>query len=232
MNWSDLLVAGIILGFGIIGLINGFVYSIFRLASFFLSIVISVKFYPFVAKVLMKTALYANIKQSIFKSLMLQQSQAPKIGSQAKQAAAEAVVNNLRLPGFMKDMIKAQMPDPAKFLDIAGIINFVSEKIATFAIEVISLVLLYILVRIALIFLRFVLQGVAKLPLFKQVDRLGGFAFGAVEGLLTVYIVFAAAVLFNAAPQFKGFFEAVDSSVVAKFFYQNNFIIDWMLPGR
>ena len=59
-------------------------------------------------------------------------------------------------------------------------------------------------------------------------DKIGGFAFGAIEGLLTVYIIFAFLMLFVSAPVFKGFFEAVETSAIAKFFYQNNLIMDWM----
>ena len=79
-----------------------------------------------------------------------------------------------------------------------------------------------------MILIKFVLQGIAKLPVFKQIDKLGGFALGAVEGLLTVYIVGAVLMLFSAAPYFKPVFESIEASIVAKFFYQNNFIINWM----
>ena len=90
------------------------------------------------------------------------------------------------------------------------------------------MVVLYIIIRMALIFIRFILQGVAKLPIFKQVDKLGGFAFGGVEGLLTIYILCAVLMLFNASVQFKPVFEAVDNSIIAKWFYQHNFIVNWM----
>ncbi|MCX7711740.1 MAG: CvpA family protein [Clostridia bacterium] len=237
MNWSDLLVLGIIVGFGIIGLTRGFILSIFRLASFLVSIIASIKLYPVVAKFLMKTALYTNIKQSIFKSLMHQQQvQSSGVNDQLKEAGAKAVVDNLHVPGFLKDMIekdmvKSLLPNPTSLIDMSRVMDFISDKLATITIEIISLVLLYIAIRIALTFARVILQGIAKLPLFRQVDKLGGFALGAVEGLLTVYVLFAIVMLFNAAPQFQGLFEAMDTSIVAKFIYQNNFIVDWMFPG-
>ncbi len=231
MNWSDLLVLGIILGFGLVGLSNGFIMSVYRLASFLVSIVVSIKFYPVVAKFLLTTPLYQSIQQSIFKSLMLQQqAQAPSVNAQAKEAGAKALVDNLKLPGFMKDMVRDSMPDPTSFIDVRAIMEFLSEKLATLAIEIISVILLYILIRFALIFARVILQGIAKLPLFKQVDKLGGFALGTVEGLLTVYIIFAVVMIFSSAPQFTGLFNAMDNSVLAKYLYQHNFIVDWMFP--
>jgi uncharacterized membrane protein required for colicin V production len=231
MNWTDLLIIIIIGGFGFIGLRNGFIYSMFRLFSFFISAILAVKFYPMVSKVLMKTSLFFNIKSSIYKNLMLQQqAQTPKIDAQAKQTAADAVINNLQLPGFLKGSLIEHMPNPSKLIDISQIMDTVSGELAKVVIDIIALIVLYILIRIGLVFLRFILQGLAKLPVFKQLDKIGGFSFGAVEGLLTIYIVFAFVMLFNASPSFKGVYQAIDSSLLAKFFYQNNFIVNWMFP--
>lgn len=229
MNWSDWMVVGIIAVFGIIGLVNGFIYSIFRLASFFVSSYVAIKFYPVVAKILMKTVIFEKIKSSIYDNLLMkQQSQVAGIDAQAKTAAADMVVNNLQLPDFLKGTLIDQMPNPSKLLNMNQIVDVVSSELASMVINILSLLILYILVRIILVFLRFILSGIAKLPIFKQMDKLGGFAFGALEGLLTIYIVFAVLMLFNTAPQFKSFFEAIHNSSVAKFFYENNFIVNWM----
>lgn len=233
MNWSDLLVIAIIGGFGIIGLMNGFIFSMFRLFSFFVAAVLAVKFYPLLANILQKTAFFDSIKTSILKTLLMQQqTQTPRMDNQAKQAAADTIIGNLQLPGFLKDIIKTNLPNPSSLVDLNSIMNAVATELAKVVIDVISLVLLYILIRIGLIFLRFILQGIAKLPVFKQIDKLGGFALGAVEGLLTIYIVFAIVMLLHTAPQFKGMFDAINSSLIAKFFYQNNFIVDWMFPQQ
>ncbi|MDF2523556.1 MAG: putative rane protein required for colicin production [Clostridiales bacterium] len=232
MNWSDLLVVAMIGGFGLIGLKKGFIYSMFRLLSFFASAILSIKFYPLLSTFLMKTFIFTNIKASILKNLLLQQQvQTPKLDNQAKQAAAEKIVSNLQLPGFLKGFIQTNLPNPSSLIDMNSIMDAISSQLAKVVVDVISLIVLYIIIRIGLIFLRFIFQGVAKLPVFKQMDKLGGFAFGAVEGLLTIYIVFAVAMLFNTSPQFKGVFESIDNSLIAKFFYQQNFILNWMLPG-
>lgn len=231
MNWSDLLVIAIIGGFVILGMMNGFIMSIFRLASFFISTILAVKCYPVVAGILMKSTIYISIKSSIAKNLILQQqAQAPQINEQAKSMAADAMVNQLKLPGFMKGVIKGQIPNPTDILPMDRIVDMVSDQLAKLAVDIISLLVIFILVRVGMVFLKFVLAGVAKLPIFRQMDKLGGIAFGAVEGLLMVYIVFAVAMLLNSMQQFEGFFKAVDSSLIAKFFYQHNFIIDWMFP--
>lgn len=233
MNWSDFLVIAIILIFGFIGIKNGFIYSIFKMISFFVASIVSVKCYPLLSNVLDKTPVFGNIKSGILKNLLLQQQSQSGAINQGAQSTAGAVVDGLKLPGFLKEAIKGQLAkeNVMNLVDVAGIMDKVSEVLTHVVIDLLSLIVLFIAIRIGLIFLRFVLQGVAKLPIFKQMDKLGGFAFGAIEGLLTVYIVFAIAMLFMSSPAFKGFFEAVETSAIAKLLYQNNFIVDWMFPA-
>jgi uncharacterized membrane protein required for colicin V production len=232
MNWSDYVVLGIIVGFGIIGLLNGFVFSIFKIASFFISIIISVKFYPVVSEMLAKTPFYNNIKDSILKNLLLQNKEyVPAIGNQVKANAAETVINRLPLPDFFKQSLADKIPNPSEIIDTSGIMNTISEEIAKVVISILSLVLLYFLVRIGLVLVGFILRGITKLPVVKQMDKFGGFAFGAAEGIFTVYILCAILMLFNTVPQFGQVFDLVDKSIFAKTFYQNNFIVNWMFPG-
>ncbi|AEV67352.1 CvpA family protein [Acetivibrio clariflavus] len=232
MNWSDLLVIAIIAFFGFVGIKNGFIYSIFKLVSFFVASIVSVKFYPFLSNIIDKTVVFTKIKSGILKNLLLQKDVQADIVNQGAQRAAGSVVDGLELPGFLKEAIKGQLAkeNVANLLDLSAIMDKISDVLAHIVVDILSLLILYIVVRIALIFLRFVLQGIAKLPVFKQMDKLGGFAFGAVEGLLTVYIIFAFMMLFISSPAFKGFFDSVETSVIAKFFYQNNIIVDWMFP--
>lgn len=233
MNWTDMTVLGIITVFGVIGLLNGFIYSVFRVASFFISVTLSLKLYPAVSKIMIKTSLYTNLKASILKNLLNQSTTLiPRIDGEVKQAAANQVINKLSLPGFMKGVLVNQMPEPSKLIDVTSIMDSISGELAKLVINVLSLLFLYIAIRLGLRLLRFILQGIAKLPVFKQVDKLGGFALGAVEGLLTIYIICAVLLIFNALPQFRQVYESVDKSIIAKFFYHNNFIVDWMFPGK
>ncbi|HOQ00303.1 MAG TPA: CvpA family protein [Acetivibrio clariflavus] len=230
MNWSDLLVIAIIAFCGFIGIKNGFIYSIFKLVSFFVASIVSIKFYPFLSNIIDKTFVFTKIKSGILKNLLLQKDVQADIVNRGAQSAAGSVVDGLELPGFLKEAIKGQLAkeNVANLLDLTALMDKISDVLAHIAVDILSLLILYIAVRIGLIFLRFVLQGIAKLPVFKQMDKLGGFAFGAVEGLLTVYIIFAFLMMFISQPALKGFFDSVETSAIAKFFYQNNIIVDWM----
>lgn len=232
MNWSDYVVLGVIVGFAIIGLINGFVFSIFKIASFFLSIYISIKFYPVVADLLTKTPLYGTVKASILKNLTARgQEAAAASGGQMTRTAAETVIGGLQLPGIFKKSLIEKVPDAKQLVDVNGIMNTISGELTGIIIGIISVILLYVVVRIAIMIVGYILKGITKLPVVKQFDKFGGFALGAAQGLVTVYILFAILVLFNTVPQFGQVFGAIDHSMFAKFFYQNNFIVNFMFPA-
>jgi len=232
MNVADIVVLVIIIGFAIIGLKTGFILSVFKIVSYFISIWISLKFYPVVAEFLMKTKIFERIRLSILDNLMKQKNLLiSQAGEQVKEAAADSVIQRIPLPQFLKDDIIKQIPEPGKIIDIDKVMDIISTEIAKVIIYILSIILIYIVVRIAIVVAKYLIQGITRLPVFKQLDKLGGFVLGAVEGLLTVYVIFAILMLFNSSPSFRPIYEAIESSKIAIFFYENNFIIDMITPG-
>lgn len=232
MNWSDYVVIGVILGFAIIGLTNGFVLSVFKISSYFLSIYISIKLYPVAADLLAKTPLYDAVRASILKSITAKGQEAVAAsGGQASGAAAETVIGGLKLPGIFEKNLLSKVPDPKQLVDMNGIMNTISDELTKIVISIIGLIALYILVRIAIMIVGYILKGITKLPVLKQIDKLGGFALGIGEGILTVYILCALLMLFNTSPAFAQVFKALDDSMLANLFYENNFIVNFMFPS-
>ncbi|MDP4092377.1 MAG: CvpA family protein [Bacillota bacterium] len=232
MNYTDFIVIAIIIAFAIIGTHNGFMLSVYRIASFFISIFLAVKLYPILSKLLQKTFIFTSIRNSIFNSLT---KQSPGAGNQVKQVAADSVINNMHLPGFLKSTVSNSVSktiDPGKLIDTSKVLHTISDALATVAVDVISLILLYVLVRVGMVFFKYVLKGISKLPVLKQIDKLGGFVLGGVEGLLAIYVVCAILTLFQASPGFRHIFESLDNSLIAGYFYQHNFIISWMFPAH
>lgn len=231
MNWSDYFILIVIVILGLVGLARGLILSVFKIASFFISIILAVKLYPKAADILSKTPLYANIKESILNNLMNRYDAALPVSGQEPGGALGLTVDKLALPEFIKKGLIEKIPSPSEIVDIPGILSGISDEITKVIISILSLVLLFILIRIALFVAGFILKGLSKLPVIKQLDRFGGLAFGILEGVLMVYILFAILMLFNSAPQFKPIFDSIDSSIIAKGFYQDNFIITWIFPS-
>lgn len=230
MNWSDYVVIAMIVVFAIVGLKKGFVMSVFKVLSFFICIYASIKFYPVLAGALEKTSIYGGIKDSIVKNLLLwgQDKSASSSVAVSGSAGAEAMMGSLPLPEFFKKTMAEKLPAPSELIDMQGIANVIGDELTKIVIAVISLIALYVVLRVVLAFAGIILKGVSKLPLFKQVDKLGGFILGAVQGFLAIYVICAILVLFNTNPQFAAVFNNLDSSLFAGWFYENNFIINYI----
>lgn len=230
MNWSDYTVIGIIGVFAVIGLIRGFVFSVFKIASFFAAIIASVKLYPYAAEYLAGTPIYGNIKKAILDNLLVRYQAAVPASGQIEGKTVESVVGGLSIPAFLKQGIAGKIPAPGEFIDVQSILNSVSDEITKVIVNLLSLILIFALIRLGLFIIGLILRGLVRLPVLKQFDRLGGLAFGIIEGLLMVYILCSVLLLFNSSPQFQSIFSTVDTSMLAKGFYENNVLVSWMFP--
>jgi len=226
MNWTDISVLIIIVVFTIIGLKNGFLYSVFRLLSYILSVVFAIKFYPVLSGMLQKTIIYTNVKAAVVNGIIKQQSAAV---STIKEKSAQTIVDGLKIPDFLKDSILKNI-EKSSIFDMSKILDAVGSEIATLVINILSVILVYVIIRFALIFVRVIIKTISKLPVFKQLDKTGGIVLGAIEGILVVYILCAVLILFSAFPKFASTIDSVESSQFANYFYQNNFIVSWISP--
>lgn len=232
MNWVDYFALGLIVAFAIYGMYKGFIMSVYKLVAFFACIYASIKFSPVVTAILKNTPVYDAIKSAIVKNLPLLSRQAVSSPDTATTGAAgaESMLGALKLPGFLKQSIMGRLPSPAELVNTDSIVNAIGEQLAMMILSILSLVLLYVILRLVTVFIGLLLRGISKLPLFKQVNKLGGFILGGAQGVLAVYILCALLVLFNTNPKFAGIFNSLGTSMFAGGFYEHNFIINWLFP--
>jgi hypothetical protein len=88
------------------------------------------------------------------------------------------------------------------------------------------MIALYLISRIAINILATVIDIIAKLPILKQFNSIGGIIYGALKGLLIIYGALAI-IFFVASVSNIGFLtNIIDASIITKFFYDNNIILN------
>ena len=98
----------------------------------------------------------------------------------------------------------------------------VSEKVVAIGVAI----ALFIVVRIALILLKFVAEAIAKLPIIKQFNKAGGLIYGAIRGMFIIYI-FLAILFFIMSVNNSGMIaNMINSSLISKYLYENNLILN------
>ena len=104
---------------------------------------------------------------------------------------------------------------------IEGIANAFSVKI----IEIATLLLLFITAKLILRFVTILADLIAKIPVLKQVNKLGGTIYGILKGIIIVYVILAIVYLISPVLQGK-INETIDKTVVTKTMYYNNILLN------
>lgn len=85
---------------------------------------------------------------------------------------------------------------------------------------------LFIVIRIVLIFAKFLADGIASLPIIKQFNKLGGTLYGGLRGLVIVFIILAILFFIVSVNNNVTIINAIDSSIITKILYSNNIILN------
>ena len=203
----DLVILAIILLCIILGYYRGLTGSLIKILSFVLSIVIAfVLFIPISNLVIENTQIDESLEQSIREMI---------IGNEQNEE------NNM--PEAITDYISQkveQAADDAK----AAVVDSTSRDVAETIVKAGTWIVLFIVARILLIFLKFITSLIARLPIIKQFDKLGGIAYGLIEGLIIVYLLLA--LVSFIAPMFdNSIITEIKDSFVGSIFYNNNLLL-------
>lgn len=205
----DLVILAIIIICVIMGYIKGLTGVLIKIISFILSIIIAfILFIPASNLVINKTQIDETIAQSV-RGVILGNSDSQKVEE--------------NMPSTITEYIQGQaenVADSAKESVADATAVGVSETIVKAAVWII----LFIVARILLILLKFVTSLIAKLPVIKQCDKIGGVVYGLLEGLVIVYILLA--IISLVSPMMNGTLaNMIDNSYLGSAMYNNNILL-------
>ena len=91
-----------------------------------------------------------------------------------------------------------------------------SRELAINIIYGITMIALYVIARIALMFINALADAVAKLPIIKQANNLGGALYGILRGFLLVYAILLIANLVITLKPESNTKSIIEESIIAK----------------
>ena len=212
-----MFVVAVIILFLIIGYKVGLLKTLLGFSSTLLSMVLSMILYHPLTELLKQTFLFGSIKNGIFNSIYTEGS---------TSGSVDDVLGNLPLPEFMKTQVSGNI-DGAIHDSVKAIYESISEALAYVALSIISMILIFILVRVGLLLLKGVANGITSIVIIKQINKLGGIAIGFLEGLLILYVIFAVLIMFNSFGSGSAIHTEIQQSFIAKIIYENNFLVNF-----
>ena len=206
----DLIILGIIAICIIMGYIKGLTGSLIKILSFVLSLIIAfVLFVPVSSFVINNTQIDENIEKSIRETVLSDE------GEQKE---------NPKMSSAITDYINQKVEEVSESAK-EEIIDSTAKDVSQTIVKAGTWIVLFIVARIALIFLKFITGLIAKLPVIKQFDKLGGVIYGLIEGLLITY--FALALISVISPMTEGkLSENINKSHIGSQMYNNNLLLN------
>ena len=226
-NLMDVIVILVILISAFIGYKRGLVKTIFSLGSFFVAIGVAVLFYKPLAVILIeKTSIDEWI---VDRMISAEQTSGDSIQEKEQvEVLEDGGLDNekeLSIQGALKELPERLVA----VVDVNGVRELARQEFAKNAAELImkllSLMIIYTVVRITLIIAGFILNGVMQLPVLKQINEVLGMAIGALLGFIEMYLAFAVITFISSVTDISFVVGAIKSSFLASVMFDNNIII-------
>ena len=204
----DLIIVAVMLLFIFLGYKKGLTGSLIKLLSFVIAIVLAVILYKPVGNVVIEnTTIDDNIRTSLNETFGVQEN---KQEEKNEENVPSSIMNNIN-----KEIENAT--DEVKT-------NVIDETTKT-VVYVGSAIVIFLAVKVVLLIVSLFTSQITKLPIIRQVDKIGGLAYGAIEGIVIVYAILAVISLTSVIWANNAVVMAIGKSTLGEMLYNNNIIL-------
>lgn len=205
----DLIIVAVMLLFIFLGYKKGLTGSLIKLLSFIIAIVLAVILYKPVGNVVIEnTTIDDNIRTSLNETFGVQEN---KQEEKNEENVPSSIMNNIN-----KEIENAT--DEVKT-------NVIDETTKT-VVYVGSAIVIFLAVKVVLLIVSLFTSQITKLPIIRQVDKIGGLAYGAIEGIVIVYAILAVISLTSVIWANNAVVMAIGKSTLGEMLYNNNIILN------
>lgn len=212
----DLVIISIIISSIYWGYRRGLVAVVFKILVFIISLLIVFLLYkPVSNSIMAKTQLDEKLASAIASNLSgttLNDGNLLEPTESNFSAATVELIND-----FVKEALEQNVSDA---------VGYVSVQLAQFMIRVGTMLLLLIISRFFLLFIRFAAELLANLPFIKMFNKSGGLIYGVIKGFLVVYLILAVFSIISPLISSWGIISAIEDSTLGSKMYNNNIIVN------
>ena len=213
----DIVIIAVMLLSIIMGYKKGLIGVIFKIASFIIAIILAFALSkPVTNYIIANTEIDDNLHMTIQKALESNNSENPE------------EYKNENMPEVISQYITEQIKTAT-----ANAQNEVAKVVATnltgTIINGLAFIGIFIIAKILLFFLKFLIEAVAKIPVLKQFNEIGGLIYGVLKGLFIIYLIFTIISLIAPIINNTNLQEAIQASYIGSMMYNNNILLKILL---
>lgn len=180
---------------------------------------------PKVSELLRKTPFFDALTNTVGNGLHLENA----IGDAAMQTQTD-IIQSMHLPDFLKEsLVENNNPVIYHLLDVESLQSYIAGFLANICINIISVLLVFVVVWLAVKFVLKALNLISKLPVLNFFNRACGFLVGLLKGLCVVWLICFVLTFFQCNSAFDFFFDALNLTHVALPLYENNILMYFIL---
>ena len=200
----DLILIACFILFIFVGYKKGLAGSLIKLCSFVIALILALALYKPVANAVKdNTQIDENIKSTIVETF-----------GQQEQTQEE------NMPKDLVQNISSEIENAT-----SEVVNNTAQSISDTIINIGAGIVIFIVARLLLIIVSIFAKQIVKLPIIGLVDKVGGIAYGAVEGIVIIYIVLGLISLSSLIWVDNAVVTAITNSGIGSFLYNNNIIL-------
>ena len=216
----DLIIVAIFALFIMMGCKKGLTGSLIKLLSFAIALILAFILYKPVASIVTNnTQIDENIEQAIVSTFngKTENEQEPQDNKDEESGINKTILDNIN-----KEIENATSEAKDQIVDNTA------KSLTTTIINVGSGICVFIVARIILFIIGIFANQITNLPILKQIDKLGGIAYGAVEALVIIYLILAIISFTAVINPENGIVSAILKSSIGSMLYNNNLILKFL----
>ena len=197
-----------------LGYKKGLIGVAFKIISFFIAIILAfVLCKPVSSYIMQQTIIDDKIEETIENALSNKQVESPQEQS-----------NTMGIPEVITDYIQKEITN-ATVQAQNQVATVVAKNVTATAINAISFIAIFIILKIVLLVLKLFSEQLANFPIIKQFNKLGGITYGVLRGFFIIYLLLG--IVSFIAPMLveNRVLVTITNSYLGNAFYQHNLLL-------
>ena len=197
-----------------LGYKKGLIGVAFKIISFLIAIILAfVLCKPVSSYIMQQTIIDDKIEETIENALSNKQVESPQEQS-----------NTMGIPEVITDYIQKEITN-ATVQAQNQVATVVAQNVTVTAINAISFIAIFIILKIVLLVLKLFSEQLANFPIIKQFNKLGGIIYGVLRGLFIIYLLLGNVSFMAPMLVENRILVTITNSYLGNAFYQHNLLL-------
>lgn len=189
-----------------LGYKKGLINVVFSICAFFIAIFISLfLFNPVSNYIINNTELDEKIMETIISK---------------NENMDDIKQNEEGIKGYIEGKLQTVIDDTKE-----ATLEVIGRNVSIRIVKIVTMLALFVVTRVILIFLKFVFEGISEIPVIKQFNSVGGIIYGCLKALIIIFIGITIMYFIICINNDGIISQMLSESYITRFLYENNILL-------